>query len=306
VIAVLALAVVAAAGLVVEGEGRDGCPRASDVAARVRAVLPEQSTAATLVIAPRGEGLWLRLFSATGALREERTLVVRGTCAELADAAANVAVAWQVPLAAPIHPPAALVPVHPPSVPASEVAVVQAETARDERLRPPGLRELSAAMHAAIGAHRWAPGITLEAVLGPVFHERLAVFAAIGADAPRSEVLEAKRWSWMRVFAAFGGMWRVPVGRWTVAAHAGVGAEELATTSESLSIAQSYQLVWPTVTGGARLSYRREGVTPWIGLAATSQLRRTLTSPVNAADISPERSIVQLSVGAAFGPEVLP
>jgi hypothetical protein len=293
------LAVVAAAGLVVEGEGRNGCPRAVEVAARVGALLGEQFTSATLVLEPRGDGLRLRLFSATGALREERTLEVRGTCAELADAAANVAVAWQMPLSAAVPPPSLPAPAPLPA--ASEVPVVRQAQARGEAVRP-GLRELSAALHAAVGARRWAPGLTLEAVLGPVAHERLGVFAAIGADAPRSEIVDSKRWSWMRVFAAVGARWRVPIERWTVAAHAGFGAEELATTSESLSIGKSYQLVWPTLTGGARLSYRREGVTPWVGLAATSQLRPGLTSPVNGAHISPERSMVQLSVGAAFLP----
>src|SRR4051812_39749643 len=99
------------AGLVVLGEGEDGCPGAAAVSARLIQLVGEESGAeppdALVVDGERG-ALRVRLLSSEGSLREQKTLDLAGSCDELADAVATVAVAWRSQLKSDDVPPPVL------------------------------------------------------------------------------------------------------------------------------------------------------------------------------------------------------
>ena len=99
------------AGLLVLGEGHDGCPSARAVSARLAELLadePASEVPDALVVDGEAGVLRVRLLSAQGEQREQKTLDLEGSCDELADAVATVAVAWRSRLQSDDVPPPVL------------------------------------------------------------------------------------------------------------------------------------------------------------------------------------------------------
>jgi hypothetical protein len=91
----------AGAGPVIRGEGTNGCPSAQDVSARLAGLLAATADAGppeVLEMAPERGGLRLRLWRADGTLVAERDIAPAATCAEMAEAAAVLAAAWEADL----------------------------------------------------------------------------------------------------------------------------------------------------------------------------------------------------------------
>jgi hypothetical protein len=297
------LPLLAATESVVNGEGPRGCPLAADVSARLDTLLGEASTSSdSLVIDSPGGALRLRLLSSEGSLREQRTLDIRGSCQELADAVASVAVAWQTRLL-PGQVSLLLRPA-PPSGPALSISATLED--RSARHRPAAVaREVSVGIHESAGARHRAAGLSLGGMFGPILDERFGLATTVGIDAPRSEMVETKKFTWVRLFLTVAPVWRFDVGSVAVHAYAGTGTALTATTSESLHHARAYQWRGPLVMAGARVSYPRSGVTPWLGIGISAETQRHLPSPTRHVSLAPERWLGQLSVGASFGTAAL-
>lgn len=291
------------AGLTVQGQGEGGCPSAADVSARLGALLPGEGGGeppGSLVLDADAGALRVRLLTPQGSVREQRRLELRGSCAELADAVATVAVAWQSTLRSDDVPP--------PVLPARATAVVAAPavTAAAPAVAPraPGHRtfddalELAVGFHTAGGSRWWAPGVSLagQAPLG----RRFSWAMELTVDWPRTTFAAGKRWTWLQLSLIAAPSYRIVTRSLLWDVRVGLASDVTFATSESVHSRNSYQLMPPSAVVGLRVTYPRSNHLPWFGATFATQLARELVSPVRGTFIEPERWMLGLAVGATF------
>jgi hypothetical protein len=298
VIGVLASAslYLAAAGLVVLGEGNGKCPGAASVSTRLAELLGDEPGAEApdaLVIDGAPGALRVRLLSAQGTLREEKTLDLEGTCDELADAVATVAVAWRSQLQADDVPPPVLAPVQqvyagpPPAPPPSPPPVVEPEL------------EISYGVGTISGDQRWAPGLLL-AAQAP-FRGGFSTAFTLSVPAPRAaQDLFGKDWRWLELTAIFAPSYRVVTDNLLFDSQLGLGAGLNITTSESLSAPDSYHLAPPALVAGVRWTYRHSRNLPWFGVTFSARALRPLESPIHNAAITSEPWWLGIALGGTL------
>jgi hypothetical protein len=296
VIGVLAASVyLAAAGLVVLGEGHQGCPDAGRVSARLAQLLGEEPGAEApdaLVIDGEPGALRVRLLSAQGTVREEKTLDLQGSCDELADAVATVAVAWRSQLQADEVPP--------PVLAARLRAVDDGAPAPPRRPAPTQADlELALGLQAVSGSARWAPTVLL-AAQAPVGRGYSVAFT-LNVPAPRAvRDPTGKQWRWMELSAVVAPSLRLVTEPLLVDTQLGLGTGVNVTTSESLRAAGSYRLVPPTLVAAMRVTYPYARGLPWFGVTFSTRVLHTRDSPIHNADLSPEPWWLGLALGGTL------
>lgn len=286
----------AAAGLVVLGEGTDKCPGAASVSTRLAQLLGDEPGAEApdaLVIDGAPGALRVRLLSAQGTLREEKTLDLEGTCDELADAVATVAVAWRSQLQADDVPPPVLAPVQqvyagpPPASPPPPPSLVQPEL------------EISYGVGTISGTERWSPGLLL-AAQAP-FRGGFSPALTFSVTAPRAaQDLSQKTWRWMELSAVIAPSYRVVTENLLFDSQLGMGVGVNVTTSESLSAPDSYHLVPPALVAGVRWTYRHSSSLPWFGVTLSTRAVRSVEGPIRNADISAEPWWLGIALGGTL------
>jgi hypothetical protein len=290
--------VLAVAGVVVQGEGQDGCPSAAAVSARLDQLLGDEAGEApdALVVDGRPGALRVRLLSPEGRLREQKTLELRGSCDELADAVATVAVAWRSHLQSDDVPP----PVLPARV--------------EQRYSPPAPSsvagqpdfELTYGLQTVVGAERWAPGLVL-GTQSPIAG-RFSLGFGLQIPAPRrgkdGPAGAEKSWRWMELAVIIAPSFRGSTTNFLVDLQLGLGAGVNVTTSESLTAPDSYRLAPPALVGGLRWTYRHTGAHPWIGASFATRLGGGLDSPIHNAQLTPEAWWLGLAAGGTVTFEV--
>jgi hypothetical protein len=283
----------AMAGLVVLGEGEDGCPGAAAVSARLIQLVGEESGAEppdALVVDGEPGALRVRLLSSEGSLREQKTLDLAGSCDELADAVATVAVAWRSQLKSDDVPP--------PVLPA-RVRQVH-DTPRVAAPAPPRVQpdlELAYGVQTVAGAERWAPGLVVE-VQTPLRHDYSFTFS-LQVPAPRAADVDLKTWRWMELGLVVGASHRSTLETLYLDAQLGLGAGVNVTTSQSLSAPDSYRLAPPSLVTGMRWTYRHSASHPWFGLTFAAQ-PASADSPIKNAQITTELWRLGLALGATL------
>jgi hypothetical protein len=294
-VAALIAALWIAAGLVVSGEGRDGCPTSAAVWARLQQLAPEEAaggpTGGLLVLEDEGGALGMRLLSPGGELREHKTLALRGSCEDLATAAATVVLAWQS------RPPAGVVP---PPVLAERAAANELPAAP---ARPPAeggdALELSLGFHTGSGGLRWAPGI-LTALQAPI-GRRVSLASSLLIDYPRT-VRDGtlKRWSWSQATLSLAPSVRGWTDNFVVDGSLGLSTDFTMTVSESLSTPNSYRLIPPSLVAALRWTYARGAGRPWFAISYSNQLAPVMVSPIRGTSVEPERWMLGLALGTTF------
>jgi len=285
----------AATGLVVVGE-RDGCPSRGAVATRLGQLLPDETVEAPDALVVDGEpgALRVRLLSAQGSVREEKTLDLEGSCDELADAVATVAVAWRSRLQADVDVP-------PPVLVARARPVVNDRPAARPRAQPDF--ELAMGLQTISGPERWAPGLLLGAQ-APMAHGFSLAFT-LNVAAPRSAQDQTfKTWRWMEVGAVLAPSYRGTTDNLLVDASVGAGLGFNITTSESLSAPDSWRVVPFSVVSGMRWTYRHSQALPWFGVTFAARVTRLFDSPIDNAEITPEAWTLALALGGTFAFDV--
>lgn len=225
---------VVGAGLV-EVRSDTDCPSADEVSSRLRPMLPagwvtgrDGDVASVTDVGSHADEvatLRVRLLRPDGSLAGDRQLVLRGGCAEMADAVATVIAAWETNLLPAVPPSVETVAPLPPKVPEPAVHAAGLE---------PGQTRIGAALGACVGA-AVSDGVAvtagLEAVVGRAASRwQLRLAAATQTD--RRQTLDQGEVSWKHttiaaglVLRSLGPHWRVsidggPVLGWaTLAGH---------------------------------------------------------------------------------------
>jgi hypothetical protein len=284
------------AGVVVLGEGRDGCPSARAVSTRVQALLGDEDGGLPDALIFDGEAgaLRVRLISAEGAVREEKSLDLRGSCADLADAVATLGVTWRSRLQSDEVPP----PVLPP--PPEPAPVEQVHEAPPEPAPRRHDFEVSVGVETQSGLKRWAPAVMLGAQL-PV-SPNYSVGLTLDVSAPRTDVdLIAQRWTWMQVNLVAAAARRFVTESLYLDGQLGLGVGINANLTENTVQSRRYQTVPPSLVAGFRWTYRRAQGMPWFGITWSLSLDPKLDSPVQNTDVAPERWVLGLSLGGTVG-----
>jgi hypothetical protein len=292
----------AAAGLVVLGEGHNGCPTAASVSERLSQLLadePGDRVPDALIFDGESGALRVRLLSSQGSLREQKNLDLQGSCDELADAVATVAVAWRSQLQSDDVPPPVLeARVHPvideasPPPPARSAAPPQPDF------------EIVIGAQTVAGDQRWAPGILLGARV-PV-RRNYGVTFTFSLPFPRfAQDPTGKDWRWVEASAVIAPSFRGVTENFLVDMHMGVEAGVNITTSESLRAPDSYRVAPPALAWGLRWTYRRSNARPWLGLGFSGRLLRALDSPIHNADIRSEAWVFGVALGGTLSLEQL-
>jgi hypothetical protein len=280
--------------LVVLGEGQDGCPRAAQVEARLGALLPDEpggDPPDALVFDGGAGALRVRLLSAAGAVREQKTLELRGSCDELADAVATLAVAWRSRLRSDDVP----APVLPP--PPLAVAAAPDPVPAPDPLPPAGL-EVAAGLETAAGIHRWTPGLV--ASLQTPVGRRVSFASGLSVRWPSSAPDQTgKNFTWLQASLMVAPSFRVIGSNLLVDTHLGLAAGIDLTTSEALDAAGSYALVPPSVVLGVRWIYTRVTGRPWFAINGSLALAGQ-ASPIRGAALPGEPFTLGLALGASF------
>ena len=290
--------VLVVAGVVVHGEGQGGCPGAGAVSARLGQLLGDEAGEApdALVVDGRPGALRVRLLSPQGRLREQKTLELRGSCDELADAVATVAVAWRSHLQSDDVPP--------PVLPA-RVEQRYAPPARTSSAGQPDF-ELTYGLQTVAGAERWAPGLLLGAQ-SPISRGFSLGFGLQiplprrGKDGPAGA---EKSWRWMELAVIIAPSYRGSTANFLVDLQVGLGAGVNVTTSESLTAPDSYRLPPPALVSGLRWTYRHASARPWIGASFAARLGGSTESPIHNAQLSPEAWWLGVAAGGTVTFEV--
>ena len=280
------------AGVVVLGEGREGCPRAPEVSARMHELMPDDPGPPDGLIFDGAAGaLRVRLLSPEGQLREEKTLELRGSCDELADAVATLAVTWRSRLQSQnVAPPVLLVPPLAQEFEAPEAAPVRA----------PSLFELSLGLQTVSGIKRWAPGFLL-GVQMPL-HGAFNLGLTLDFSAPRVAFANDLRWSWMQVALVAAPSYRMAIRDLYMDTMLGLGTGFNITLNSAEQLpGRRSRLVPPTVVGGARWTYWRASASPWFGINLSVQLDPQLASPVEGTNVPPERWVMGVALGGTLG-----
>jgi len=280
----------AATGLVVLGE-RNGCPSPNAVSARLSQLLPDEAGGAPDALVVDGEpgALRVRLLSAQGSLREQKTLDLTGSCDELADAVATVAVAWRSRLQQDDVPPPVL---------SARARPVEAAAPAPRAQSRPDL-ELTLGVQTISGSERWVPGLVL-GIQAPIGHGFSFAFA-LNVPAPRSAQDQTlKTWRWMELGAVMGPSYRGLTENLLVDASVGLGMGVNVTTSESLAAPDSYALAPPAVVAGMRWTYRHSSALPWLGLTFSARLAAPSDSPIENAQITSDAWLLALALGGTF------
>ena len=279
------------AGVVVLGEGRDGCPRAPAVSARVQELLPEDpGPPDALIFDGEAGALRVRLLSASGEVREEKTLDLRGSCDELADAVATLAVTWRSRLQSQnVAPPVLAV-----------IPVAQEFEAPAPAPRAPADFELSLGLQTVSGTKRWAPGFLLGVQMpltGP-----FNIGLTLDFSAPRIAFANDFRWSWMQAALVAGPSYRILTRDLHMDAQLGLGTgiNVILNTAEQLP-GRRVRLVPPTMMAGMRWTYWRAVGMPWFGINLSLQLDPQLASPVEGTNVLPERWVMGVALGGTLG-----
>jgi hypothetical protein len=296
--AALATLLLATAGLSVRGEGRDGCPSAAEVSSRLGALLPEGDEPGGLLVMDGETGaLRVRLLSPQGAVREQRRLDLRGSCAELADAVATVAVAWQSALRSDDLPaPVLSIGTAPPALAPRPVAVTMAPRPAPRPWRDS--LELAVGFHAAAGAKGFAPGLSLagQAPLGRGFSWSME----LATDWPRTQFTDGKRWTWLQASLVAAPSYRMATTNFFFDVRVGLSSDVTVATSEALGSRDSYKLIPPSVLLGLRVAAPRSDYLPWVGVTFSTQLTSERISPIKRTYIEPEPWTLGLALGASF------
>jgi hypothetical protein len=284
----------AAAGLVVVGGGQDRCPGATAVSSRLAQLLGDEPGAEApdaLVIDGASGALRVRLLSAQGVQREEKILELEGSCDELADAVATVAVAWRSRLQADDVPPPVL------AAPIQQVYDREAPRPRPSAPVEPDL-ELRVGVGSVSGTERWAPALVL-AAQAPL-RNGFAMALTLNVPAPRSadDPLAGKSWRWVELSAVVAPSYRMVTENLLVDTQIGLGAGVNVTTTGSSS--DNYHLVPPALVAEVRWTYRHVNVLPWFAATLSTRVLRTFDSPVPGAIISSEAWWLGLTVGATL------
>jgi len=281
------------AGVVVLGEGRDGCPDAGAVRARLEELLGDDGSSGgppdALIFDGEAGALRVRLLSAEGSVREEKTLDLRGSCDELADAVAALGVAWRSRLQSHDVPP--------PVLRVSEVAPPPARLPFQPAPPPAPDFELSLGLQTASGLERWAPSVLLGAQMPLSGSYNFGL--TLDVSAPRSAVDSTTRWVWMEVRVVAGPSVRVASKNVYVDAKLGLGAGIDVTLNDRGAGASQLHRASPALVIGGRWTYRRSSSMPWFGLTNTIYLDPNLDSPVRNTNILAERWVLGLALGAA-------
>jgi hypothetical protein len=286
----------AAAGLMVLGEGREGCPRADAVSTRLDQLLGDEAGGEApdaLIVDGEPGALRVRLLSAQGSLREQKTLDLRGSCEELADAVATVAVAWRSRLGSDEVP-----------APVLAARVRQVYDAPPETVAEPAPArsdfELAYGVQTVTGPQRWAPGLVLGAQAPLSGGYGLAFTLQVPAPRRGQDPGMGKSWRWVELGLVIGPSHRSITENLFVDAQAGLGTGVNITTSESLSAPDSYRLVSPSLVGGLRWTYRHSSARPWFGLSFAAHLPGEQESPIKNAQLTSERWCLGLAVGGTI------
>ncbi len=241
-----------ALGPAVSVTGEGDCPSATDVDARVRALLPEREGVpdrATLELV--GPALQIALFSPDGARIGERRLDRSGTCAELAGAAAVVIASW----ASSGHPEFLA------ALPTPVLAVVRATT-------PPSATTWRWEVGAGLGAtvsNGAVPALALSATVGKT-GRRTALRLALMGSGWQDERLGTGQAQWRRWPLALGPQFRL-VDRMVVVEATGQAAMALAQVrGRGFDTTRDHLAVRFGANAGLAVALRRTGWRPWLGL----------------------------------------
>jgi hypothetical protein len=287
------------AGVVVLGEGREGCPSAGAVSARLEELLEDDGSGPpdALIFDGAAGALRVRLMSAEGSVREEKTLDLRGSCEELADAVATLGVAWRSRLKSDEVPPPVLIvneaPLPPPAPAAPLVLPVR------PGLLEPADFELSVGFQTASGVERWAPGLLLGAQL-PV-SGRYNVGLTLDLSAPRTAFDGAsRRWTWVQLRLVAGPSVRSVTPSLYIDGQLGLAAG-MDVALNSGTPGSPYHRASPALVTGARWTYRKGRGMPWFGVTFTLNLDPELDSPIISTNIASERWLLGLALGGTLG-----
>lgn len=292
---ILATAPLLLAGVVVLGGGRDDCPSADAVAERMEELRADDRSGVpeTLILDGAAGALRVRLVGMDGVVREEKTLELRGSCPELAEAVAILVVAWRSRLQSDEVPPPVLPVLRPAEPPAPPPAPPPAAPP-DE---PPDL-EVSVGVQTSSGVERWAPWLLLGAQ-APVWR-RLNLGVTLDLSGPRVAFDPGlTRWIWVQLRAVAGPSLRAVTEDLFVDGQLGLGAG-LDVALNDATPGSRYHRASPAVVGGTRLTYRRTPSLPWFGVTLTVHLDPALDSPVLNTNIRTERWLLGLALGGTL------
>jgi hypothetical protein len=266
-------------------EGSGACPSASEVAERLRALVPEAAAATgeRARVSDAGGGARVELFAADGARIAERTLAA-APCADLAQAAAVVIAAWESEL--------------------RESAAAQVNLPAARPRRHAGF-EISAAYLLAIAKDtKYASGASLTIAVGERGKHFLGRLELAFEDT-RNLALDVGHTSWSRpFFAALGPLFRFRPSRLVLDLHAEALAAALYYRGVGFSTTQSgYDWdfgfgagVRGAIAAGPARFFAGVGFAGWIH-APTLQITAGTTTPSVA--VPPIEAL--LTFGISFG-----
>jgi hypothetical protein len=263
-----------AAAIAVSGE--TSCPSASDVQARVGALLPagadDGRSGAAQAWLEGGQGqLKIALVRPDGAVAGERVIEGEHGCDELADAAAVVLAAWMSDERAAAHLPLgsidpALAPPAVTSRPTPPPPLPPAPAAGAREPSGPAL-EIGAGAGAAV-AGTVAPAGLLAASWAPA-GGRLAARLAGVLTSTHEATLPGGSVRWSRWSLALGPEYRGSAGRLAIAPHASFTLGRLTAEGRGFPLPRAAASAVAGAEAGLRVATRRRGLRPFIEVNGT-------------------------------------
>lgn len=274
--------------------GAADCPTEAAVVGRLRTLLgrPPAPGLDRAVVVARDGGLEVQLHRADGTVIGMRHLAAAGDCDQRAEAVAVTLASWESELAGS-------------GSPALELPSLRAPLAVSAAHRPPPRLswEVEAAFLGSIAGEAFAPGASIGVTLGKRRFPLAARLGLAGMDT-RDVALSEGRGSFSRWALVLGPTFEALSKVVRLELHADLLAGWVFIQGNGFTTNRSANAFDPALGGGARLSFDRWKVSPFLDLTFVGWLRRqTLSVDQGGAMVSAEipRFDVWLRAGIAYG-----
>ncbi len=281
-------------------EGNAACPTATDIAARVAALLPAAHTTDAPDVVRLDDdaagALRVTLNRPDGTPLGERALARTFSCDDLAAAVAVVVAAWE----SDVHPE-----FQPAPMPAPSIAVMLTSPPV-ARARTPTKFDVGAAVSGSLAPTSGGAGPALGVLLAGSWtpaRSRVGVRLTLATTTLRDLSLAGGHVSWRRFEAGLGPQLRLTSAakRWALDLHADARLAWLTAAGDGFTNDSSAGSPDPGLGAGVRVLRLRGDVVPWLELAAGGWPRRQQAyATPSGASVTLPRLDATLALGLSF------